>query len=513
MEDGKGPLTPDLHFGQHTMIPHRAVRVLAATLLAGAAAAQTVTWNPDITQVVLDPGEIQQVVATVCLPGQVSKADIYLLADTTTSMTPVLDSLKANALLLVDALVNTPGVDLRVGVGNYRDFPFDPEPFDHQVSPTTDAPAIVAGINNWFAGGGGDGSEAQLYALYRLAVDPAIGFRPDAKRIIVWFGDSPGHDPICALFNGLGVPTFDLTEQLATEALLASGPLGGTTVIAIGTTSSPSVYPFSLNDDPNKSVFDYYAPPLVNFCTPTGTPGQANRIAAATNGISTVIVDPSTITATILETLANVLIAADVGCEAGPALLPFVKSITPPLYDDLALPHDPTAQVCVDFTIELEGPPCGDSFLANGELTVLLNGMPLDAKPVQVLQPQCFNAPGVLWAGPRRIEPPMQIPNGDPLDLCQVFVSFTLILPLGHLPTFHVPNLPEFQGFELFLQCALNDPVNFPSDPIKVSNGLIVTFGNPDIGVPFGVSSGLILTMRHPALIGGIMELDCVMAP
>src|SRR5262249_18235970 len=189
----------------------------------------------------------------------------------------------SNAVVLVDALVNTPGVDLRVGVGNYRDFPFDPKPFDHQVSPTTNATDIVNAINTWFAGGGGDGSEAQLYALYRIAVDPASGFRPDDKRIIVWFGGSPRHDPICALFNGLGNPTFDLTEQITTEALKDNGPLGGTTVIAIGTLSSASVYPLSLNDDPNKSVFDYYAPPLVDFCQPAAQPGQADRIATATN--------------------------------------------------------------------------------------------------------------------------------------------------------------------------------------------------------------------------------------
>ena len=27
---------------------------------------------------------------------------------------------------------------------------------------------------------------------------PAIGWRADSKRIVVWFGDAPGHDPICA---------------------------------------------------------------------------------------------------------------------------------------------------------------------------------------------------------------------------------------------------------------------------------------------------------------------------
>jgi len=200
----------------------RRARLAAALFLSAAASAQSVTWAPDVPVITLPVDETKVITATICLPGQVSKADIYILADTTTSMTPVLDSVKANAVVLVDALVNSPGVDLRVGVGNYRDFPFDAKPFDNQVSPTKDAGALVAAINSWQAGGGGDGSEAQLYALYQIATDPAIGFRPDAKRIIVWFGDSPGHDPICDVFVGGGVPK-DFIQITATSVATQRG--------------------------------------------------------------------------------------------------------------------------------------------------------------------------------------------------------------------------------------------------------------------------------------------------
>ncbi len=486
---------------------------LAVLVLSAASAAQTVTWNPDVDALALDPGETAEIVATVCLPGQVAKADIYLLADTTTSMTPVLDSVKANVAALVDALVNTPGVDLRVGVGNYRDFPFDPKPFDHQVSPTTDAGALVAAINTWIATGGGDGSEGQFYALHQIATDPAIGFRPDAKRIVVWFGDSPAHDPICDIFTGFGVPAFEIDEALVTSVLQSQGFGGGTTVIAIGTTSSPSVYPLSLNDDPNKSVFDYWSPDFgVMFCQPDGLSGQADRIAAATNGISTSIVDPGQITATILQTLASVLIAADVGAGASPELLPFVLSIDPPFYDDLALPQNPNEVVCADFTFTLQGPPCGDQdFITAGTLDVSLNGVPLAGKDVTVTQPACFNGPGLLWAGLRRMDPPEVLPGGDLFDMLQVHTNVTVPLPLGKIPVFDIPDEPTFIGFELWFQCALNDPLTFPDDPIKVSNGLKVTFGDPDLGVPYGTDSGLDLSMLQPALIPGELQLQCLL--
>jgi len=490
----------------------RRARLAAALLLSAAASAQTVTWQPDLPAVKLAPGDTKQIVATVCLPGQVSKADIYILADTTTSMTPVLDSVKANAVVLVDALVNSPGVDLKVGVGNYRDFPFDAKPFDNQVSPTKDAGALVAAINTWQAGGGGDGSEAQFYALYQIATDPAIGFRPDAKRIIVWFGDSPGHDPICDIFVGGGTPTFEITEQLTTEALQNSGPNGGITVIAIGTQSSLAVYPDSLNDDPLKSVYDYYSPPGIDWCTPAGLPGQADRIAAATTGISTTITDPGQITSTILTTLANVLIAADLGFSVSPSLQPYVQSITPTEYDNLLLPHDPTLSVCVDFTVRLKGPPCGETFGATGDLTVLLNGTPLATKKQSIVQPACFSSPGLMLVGMRRLDPPVPLPGNDPDDLLLVDAQIlAVIVPLGTLPVFNIPDLPGVTGLTLYFQCLLKQPGTFPDDPLKTSNGLQVTFGDPGLGESYNPGSGLTLFMDTPALVPGQLALECVL--
>jgi hypothetical protein len=493
-------------------VVRRALLAAASSLLSAAAAAQSVTWHPDLPSYSLKPGEAKQITCTVCLPGQVSKADIYLLADTTTSMNPVLDSVKANAVVLVDLLVNTPGVDLHVGVGQYRDFPFNALPFEHQVSPGTDAVGLVAAINTWSAGGGGDGSEGQLYALYKIATDPTIGFRPDAKRIVVWFGDSPGHDPICDIFVGGGVPSFEITEQVATDALVNSGPEGGITVIAIGTQSSASFYPDSLNDDPLKSVYDYFSPPGIAWCTAGGLPGQANRIAIATTGISTTITDPSQITSTILQTLASVLIAADVTITASPALLPFIQSINPLSYDDLLLPHDPTTEVCVDFSVRLKGPPCSDTFIASGALEVLLNGTPLDTKVLTVAEPACFNALGLIWAGLRRLDPPLQLPGGDPFDVLHIDAQvLTAVVPLGVLPVFSLPSEPALQGLDVYFQCAMKKASAFPNDPLKTSNGLRVTFGDPGLGELFGLGSGLTLLLDQPALVPGTLALECVL--
>ena len=61
-------------------------------------------------------------------------------------------------------------------------------------------------------------------------VDPAggsIGWRSDAERILVWFGDAPGHDPVCAAISGLG---FDITEATLTVKLQTAS----LAVVAIG---------------------------------------------------------------------------------------------------------------------------------------------------------------------------------------------------------------------------------------------------------------------------------------
>src|SRR5207249_1219633 len=57
--------------------------------------------------------------------------------------------------------------------------------------------AVAGAINAWQADGGGDTPEAQLFALDQVAQCPGTGWRPGAKRIIVWFGDAPGHEPVC----------------------------------------------------------------------------------------------------------------------------------------------------------------------------------------------------------------------------------------------------------------------------------------------------------------------------
>jgi hypothetical protein len=476
--------------------------------LGAPAGAQTVVFDPPDGVFDLGPGEQQNVHVTVCLPGQSTPVDVYLLADITQSMGPILDEVKANAQQIVATLLATPGVDLMVGVGSYRDFinpGIGPQPFLHQVAPTGDVVTIVDAIGTWMPKAGGDGSEAQFYALHELATNPVAGFRPDAKRIVVWFGDSPGHDPICDTLVGFGIPSFAIDEALLTSALQAGGPQG-TTVIAIGTVTSQLVYPNALDDDPTKFNNDYKF-----FCEQGGTPGQATRLAAATGGNYLQVSDPTQITTTILDAVANLLDTSDISVHVGGDVLPFVLSITPPSYQDVELPSSPEDLVCVEFDVLLEGPPCDAlAVLFVGSLDVVVDRILLDSLPLSVSQLACYAPEGVMLIGLRRVDVPF--PEGGPED--KLLVGFPLIFPLNHgIAPLQIPNDPVLFNLDIYAQVALKDSLLFPSDPLKVSQGLHALLGQHFLGESYGTGSGLVLTLGAAPLLGGQLKFAAQLSP
>jgi hypothetical protein len=483
----------------------RAVAV-GVLCLAGVAGAQTVTLEPAATKLALNPGDTWQFTATVCLPGQIKKADIYVLIDTTPSMNPVIAEVKENASEIVDSLFHTPGLDIRVGMGTYRDFPFDAEPFEHLASPTADAVELVDTIMGLQCGGGGDGSEGQFYALQQIATDGALGFRPDAKRIVVWFGDSPGHDPICPIFVGFGEPAPAITEATCKAALAAAGP-GGTSVIAI---STPTGYDLGLNDDPLLFAGDY-AP----FCTPAGLPGQADRVATATHGISTFVTDPKEITHTVLDTVDSLLLSVDLSCEMSNALAPFVQLINPPSYTDVTLPSSPEETVCKTFDVVLSVPPCPRvGKLFPGNFVVRRNGIPMSTKFMTVFAPPCKPMYGLLLAGLQSLAEPMKFKSKDPADNLWLVPMAVWQSPLENMPTVHIPNDPAIDGFRIYLQGAAQYKHAFSKDPFKTSNGLALTIGTGGGAQVFGSEGGLKLWMDETsAPVGGTLHFHCAVNP
>ncbi len=111
-----------------------------------------------------------------------AKADVYLLADTTGSMSGVLAAIQSAAT----AILTDPAfavLDVAWGVGNYRDFPVDggahnTYAFQNQQVPTTVVADAVTAIGTWNANEGSDTSEGQLFALAGCRTIPGSAGAP-----------------------------------------------------------------------------------------------------------------------------------------------------------------------------------------------------------------------------------------------------------------------------------------------------------------------------------------------
>ncbi|MGJ6980260.1 vWA domain-containing protein [Aestuariimicrobium soli] len=141
-----------------------------------------------------DPGTTITVTKTITTPAIPPKPDIVLVADATGSMGTAINSVKTEMANIVNT-VKAAQPDAQFAVTSYRD-EGDAYLFNVASDLSSDVPTLQAAINSISAGGGGDEPEAQLNALYQIGGGgDAIAFRPGSSRIIVWFGDAPGHDP------------------------------------------------------------------------------------------------------------------------------------------------------------------------------------------------------------------------------------------------------------------------------------------------------------------------------
>lgn len=262
-------------------------------LVPGATTVQAVGISPTTVTELVFPGEYVDVTKTVETPAIPPKPDIYFLADTTASMTPAIVQVQADAAAVLTSIAGQT-TDPRFGAGDYKDFlSGDPYAFNPAapIPAANDAgAAALAAIAGWSVSGGGDGSEGQFFALDRIA-NSAANFRTDSTRIVVWFGDAPAHDPVCAAANGLG---YDITEASVTAALVAAE------IRVIAISLDTDFYTTGLNDDPTLNAGNYGS-----TCPIGGSSGQAARIATATGGVSLTGVAPEGITAAILAGLGN----------------------------------------------------------------------------------------------------------------------------------------------------------------------------------------------------------------
>lgn len=332
-----------------------------------------VTISPNVNDLHLSPGEVFEEDIHVTTPAvPPPPVDVYFLADTTGSMSGPIGAVQTGANTIMTQINASVG-NVAYAAGNYKDFANgDPYCFQHQQNATLNTATVSAAINAWSASGGGDGPEGQLYALYEIAQNAATFFRPGAKRILVWFGDAPGHDPICA---GMGTPP--LGSALTASAVKAA--LAGANIIVLAISTNTG-YPLGLNDVPTQGAYP---------CANTGAGGQGTLFAGATPGGSyTSGVNAATISATIVAMVtAAANLFNNINLVPAGATAPFVTSITPaggygPVSGSTA--HDYV------FHVKFTGPPCTTTDqVFTGTLDVVADGHVVAQKKVTLTVLAC----------------------------------------------------------------------------------------------------------------------------
>jgi len=181
--------------------------------------------------------------------------------------------------------------------------------------------------------------------------------------------------------------------------------------------------------------------------------------------------------------------------------------------------NDPVVGRNVDFEV-LSGPNAGemgsDTTDANGEATFsyvgddgpgtdtiiasMINseGDPQDSNTVEVLwEAECF-----LFLGDDQVAIPFA--NGDTL-LTLPLMMFPVTL--DDIPVFQIPDSPALLGLTVYFQVYMNNPIVFPDDPYKMSNGMAVQIGNAY--TPYGTGTGMELWSNNPRPdLGSQIELQ-----
>ncbi len=210
--------------------------------LTGIAVADSIT--PETFSATLGVGESVTIDKTVTVEaGGPVTADIMFLADLSGSMGSYVSAVKTAASSIISDAAALG--DVAFGTSWYSDHP-DVPIMDINQDITTSEVAAQAGIADWTIGYGGDRPEAQILALKTVADDAS--WRSGSERMVVWFGDQPGHDPhsgvtkadaIAALnAKGIAVLAIDLRSLdeggQATDIVTATG---GTLYSGIDATS------------------------------------------------------------------------------------------------------------------------------------------------------------------------------------------------------------------------------------------------------------------------------------
>jgi hypothetical protein len=193
--------------GYHAVVPERALPPYAPPESPYLNDVPTLT--PENVSATLEPEESLFEDKVLHMPAYPvpPKADVVFVMDLTSSMSAEVDSMKANAIEIMQeirALVP----DTYFGVISHMDYPTFYQycgyadtygmggdyPYSLDQALTGDMNAVQTAVNALVLGNGVDFPESYARALYECYADAGVGWRAGAKRFVIQFGDAIPHD-------------------------------------------------------------------------------------------------------------------------------------------------------------------------------------------------------------------------------------------------------------------------------------------------------------------------------
>lgn len=162
----------------------------------------------------------------------VGDLDLAFVIDTTGSMGGLIAAAQQQMIAMLQSLAQIAGVDLRLGIVEYRDHP-PQDKMVYRVHPFTgDLKAAQTTINKLKADGGGDGPEAVFDGIVAAARE--LAWRPYARRVAVLMGDAPPH--------GVGAPGDSFRDGCpcgeTIHSVTAAVEVARVTLYAVGLTAT-----------------------------------------------------------------------------------------------------------------------------------------------------------------------------------------------------------------------------------------------------------------------------------
>ena len=318
---------------------------------------QPATITPPSLSLYLRENECEHVSKTVYLPGNmITRADILFTVDVTGSMGGELAQLQAEIQDIADQLgllIDEPAF----GVVSYRDyengidycgydgFGFAGDyPYVLNQAINADVNLTKTAINGLatFDGAGGDGPESYTRVLYESYSDPAVGWRPGARRIVVNFGDNVPHD--CDIGSCLGLAWGTTGTDPGRDAALGTADdLAIMSVLSGMNTNSVTLFEVYSGDfagsDEQFAVWQCWAAE-----TPNGVAVRINGDGTVPGGMD--------LAQMISDLVEPILGRCDVlTLKPTPGFEGWVKNLTPPQYDGVVLPDT------LSFALDICVPP------------------------------------------------------------------------------------------------------------------------------------------------------------